>query len=91
MTKEVFVFSDNADALNRIRGDLAYEPESDVAIQLETIARHSEKLHRLGVSIELHLNPGHSGVPGNEAADKIAKKAMYELRMRTETSCLGRP
>ena len=32
MTKEVFVFSDNADVLNRTRGDLAYELESDVAI-----------------------------------------------------------
>lgn len=84
----VIVFSDDAHSLNRIRGDLIFEPESDVASQLETIARHSETLLMLGVYTELHLNSGYSGGPGNAVTDRMAKMAMYDLHMRMKTSWL---
>ncbi|KAJ6185397.1 hypothetical protein N7519_006698 [Penicillium mononematosum] len=86
MSKEVFVFTDDVEALKRIRGDLAYDPTNDVANLLERISQHSKALHRLGVHVELHLSPGHSGVPGNEAADTLAKKTMYELFAATNSS-----
>ncbi|CAG8079846.1 unnamed protein product [Penicillium nalgiovense] len=86
MSKEVFVFTDDVEALKRIRGDLAYDPTNDVADLLERISQHSKALHRLGVHVELHLSPGHYGVPGNEAADTLAKKTMYELFVATNSS-----
>ena len=33
--------------------------------------------------VELHLSPGHRRVPGNEAADAMAKKAQNELFVGT--------
>ncbi|KAK4868666.1 hypothetical protein LT330_006868 [Penicillium expansum] len=86
MTKEVLVFSDDAEALKRIRGEGPYNPEDEVGSQMEAISRHSKTLHSMGVHIELHLSPGHSGVPGNVAADAMAKRNMYELYVQTKTS-----
>lgn len=79
MAKEVFVFTDDINALRRIDGDLSYYPNGHMARQLEVIAQHSNTLNQLGVHVELHLSPGHSKVPGNEAADAMAKKAQSEL------------
>ncbi|KAJ5941617.1 hypothetical protein N7516_001785 [Penicillium verrucosum] len=86
MTKEVFVFTDDINALRRIGGSVAYDPKGDMASHLEAIARHSGTLSKLGVHVELHLSPGHSNVPGNEAADKMAKKAQNELFVQTAIS-----
>ncbi|KGO63542.1 hypothetical protein PITC_049240 [Penicillium italicum] len=86
MTKEVFLFSDDVGALDRIRGKSAYDPKGEVGSQMGAISRHSKTLHSLGVHVELHLSPGHSGVPGNEAADTLAKKAMRELLVKAKTS-----
>ncbi|KAJ5512141.1 hypothetical protein N7463_001693 [Penicillium fimorum] len=86
MTKEVFIFTDDMLALKRICGRLAYQPEEDIAHQLKAISEHSLTLHGLGVHVELHLSPGHSGVPGNEAADRMARKAQESLVRQTVTS-----
>lgn len=86
MAKEVFVFTDDIHAIRRIDGGLRYYPNDDMASHVEVIARHSSTLHRLGVHVELHLSPGHSKVPGNEAADAMAKKAQNELFVRTTIS-----
>lgn len=86
MSKEVFLFSDDEYALSRIGGDLAYATKGDIASQLAAISRQSKTLRGLGVHIELHLSPGHLNVPGNHAADAMAKKAMYGLYAQTKTS-----
>lgn len=86
MTKEVFVFTDDINALRRIGGRLSYNPNGDMASHLEVIARHSRTLNRLGVHVELHLSPGHSKVPGNMAADAMARKAQNELFVQTAIS-----
>ncbi|KAJ5197541.1 hypothetical protein N7449_008020 [Penicillium cf. viridicatum] len=86
MTKEVFVFTDDINALRRIGGRLSYDPNGDMASHLEAIARHSKTLNRLGVHVELHLTPGNSKVPGNMAADAMARKAQNELFVQTAIS-----
>lgn len=73
MGTEVFIFTDDCNALRRIDGDLAYPPDGDMAPQLEAISRHSKTLHGLGVHVELHLSPGHCKLPGNVAVDRMAK------------------
>ncbi|KAJ5507177.1 hypothetical protein N7527_009320 [Penicillium freii] len=83
MAKEVFVFTDDIHAIRRIGGGLRYYPNDDIASHVEVIARHSNTLHQLGVHVELHLSPGHRRVPGNEAADAMAKKAQNELFVGT--------
>ena len=83
LTKEVLIFTDDWNALRRIDGTLAYDPEGDMARQVEAISTHSKTLSELGVHVELHLSPGHSAVPGNNAADRVAKRkvgiAMAEM------------
>ncbi|KAJ5837042.1 hypothetical protein N7447_003068 [Penicillium robsamsonii] len=86
MTKEVFVFTDDEFALRRISGKMGYFPQGDIAHQLKSISEHSRILHGLGVHVELHLSPGHSGVPGNEAADQMARRTQQELMHQTATS-----
>lgn len=76
MNKEVFIFTDDVYALKRIDGTLSYPPNGDMSSQLAAISRHSKTLGDLGVHVELHLSPGHSGIPGNEAADQMAKSAL---------------
>lgn len=75
MDKEVFIFTDDVYALQRIDGTLSYPPNGDISRQLAAISRHSKTLGELGVHVELHLSPSHSGIPGNEAADQMAQSA----------------
>lgn len=57
-----------------------------MASHLEVIAWHSNTLDQLGVHAELHLSPGHSRVPGNVAADAVAREAQNELFVHTAIS-----
>lgn len=41
----------------------------------ERVVRLSGSLMSLGVAVELHWVPGHSGVPGNHVADRVAYRA----------------
>ncbi|KAL5393283.1 hypothetical protein DPSP01_000108 [Paraphaeosphaeria sporulosa] len=43
------------------------------------IIRKACMLTKLGLKLSLHWCPGHSGVPGNELADKIAVMARYHI------------
>ncbi|KAJ5365900.1 hypothetical protein N7517_008786 [Penicillium concentricum] len=85
MTKELFVFTDDLYALRRISGELTYPAKGDIATQLATISAHAKTLNGLGVHVELHLSPGHSAVPGNEAADAMAKQTQKKLLFATKT------
>ncbi|CAI7606593.1 unnamed protein product [Penicillium palitans] len=71
---ELFAISYDCNALRRIDGLLAYDPNGDMGRQVEAISTHSKTLSDLGVHVELHLSPGHSAVPGNIAADRVAKR-----------------
>ncbi|KAJ9481518.1 hypothetical protein VN97_g11955 [Penicillium thymicola] len=43
-TEDVFVFTDDTNALRRVGGCLPYDPDGDMASHLEAISRHSETL-----------------------------------------------
>lgn len=94
MDKELYVFTDNAQVLQILRGD---EPEGseDKEVRVTEIAgvlidlvskiyRLSQILHARGVHLELHLSPGHRGIPGNEVADRQAK--FYRMMLEEETT-----
>lgn len=83
MTKELFVFTDDINALRRIDGDLPYPPNGQMASQVASISRYSRTLNTLGVHVELHLSPGHCRLPGNVAADEMAKRAQRQLVRET--------
>ncbi|KAJ9481516.1 hypothetical protein VN97_g11957 [Penicillium thymicola] len=80
MSKEVFIFTDDIFALKRIDGSVSYTPNGGIASQLAAISRHSKTLGELGVHVELHLSPGHTAIPGNVAADEVAKRAQSWVR-----------
>ncbi|KXG51384.1 uncharacterized protein PGRI_093960 [Penicillium griseofulvum] len=84
--KELFVFTDDAQALRRISGSLPYPAKGGIATQLAAISAHSKTLSLLGVHVELHLSPGHSGIPGNEAADAMARETQRQFLLASTTS-----
>ncbi|KAJ5165570.1 uncharacterized protein N7500_007400 [Penicillium coprophilum] len=83
MAKELFIFTDDCNALRRIDGDLAYPPIGDMADEIAAICAHTKALNTLGVHVELHLSPGHRRVPGNVAADAMAKRTQRQLFVQT--------
>ena len=72
------VYSDCAGALRRING------ESDGGKVVRKIIRQSIELQRLGVEVHLHWVPGHRNIPGNELADRVAKKACEPVESECE-------
>lgn len=47
------------------------------------IYQKAKKLVQKGHSISIRWVPGHSGIEGNERADKAAKEAAMRVRVRT--------
>lgn len=78
--------TDGAYALSRIDGKLGYPPEDELAAEIREIGQFSGTLHGLGVHVELHLSPGHAMIPGNVAADAMAKKTQRKLFLQATKS-----
>lgn len=68
----VMVFTDSDGALDRLRTETSLRSSSRTWDLVYGCIRHYEGLERLGVAVELHLVPGHRGVPGNIEADAAA-------------------
>lgn len=94
----VLIFSDSDGAVQRIQ---RYDTKTGVgafaSAQRETetprfkevldfVIVSSQALSRLGTRIKLYLVPGHSGVPGNVAADRLAYKTAKLLADRKEAA-----
>jgi ribonuclease HI len=83
---KVIIFSDSQSALNHI----PKPPPSGSKITMMkedrlawSIATESFRLNQLGISLELRWVPAHMDVPGNEEADKVAKRAaQYSTQTR---------
>ena len=70
----VAIYSDCQAALMWIGNGYSYDRKV-----VRKIAAQSIELQQLGVDVHLHWCPGHRGVPGNELADLVAKRAWRSL------------
>ncbi|OOQ89023.1 hypothetical protein PEBR_10304 [Penicillium brasilianum] len=77
VTHEVFVFTDSIGALNNVKYDAWGYHIPEKCRQAHTIIDYSMELRNLGARLELHLVPGHSGVPGNTEAHRAAYIAAH--------------
>ncbi|KAK7193552.1 hypothetical protein PSPO01_00225 [Paraphaeosphaeria sporulosa] len=69
--KAVAIYTDSTSAIR-----VARNPNHPLGLH---IIRKACMLTKLGLKLSLHWCPGHSGVPGNELADKIAVMARYHI------------
>ncbi|KAF3395798.1 hypothetical protein F1880_006601 [Penicillium rolfsii] len=75
ITHEVFVFTDSINALTRVENDAQGNHARKTSQQALSIIEYSIIPHDLGAKVELHLVPGHNGVPGNTRAHGAAYAA----------------
>jgi ribonuclease HI len=66
------VFTDSQHALQAIQASNNARTGREL---LQKISRHIVSLCRAGIDIQFRWSPGHSGVTGNEQADKAARDA----------------
>jgi ribonuclease HI len=69
--KAIWIFTDNQAAVNRV-ASLHAGPRQDIAIAISDVAK---QLYRRRCTLIIEWVPGHTDVPGNEEADRLAKKA----------------
>lgn len=73
MQKELFVFSDQKEALERLAGERLIPSTGYIAEQVADVCHLSNVLATKGIHVELHYSPGHSGIAGNIAAHHKAR------------------
>jgi ribonuclease HI len=81
--RAVTVFSDAQAALTRLHSDTP-GPRQDLACDIHEKIAHIRCEH---TEVELHWVPSHVGMPGNEAVDAAAKKAMLHCCNAPPTMC----
>lgn len=77
--KELILFTDDVYALQRLNGTTRYEVRGAFASLVNTICDLSQLVAMQDIHLELHWSPGHSKIPGNEAAHDMARKAQEDL------------
>ncbi|KAL6714751.1 hypothetical protein ACLMJK_008176 [Lecanora helva] len=70
LCSSVSIYSDSQYVLQRTR-----DASSPKSLAIQTVIDVSIKLEGIGVNVELHWCPGHSGVPSNVLADLVVKRA----------------
>jgi len=76
------IFSDNQVGLYRLKTPSDNPGQNH---QIDSIAL-TKQLQAKGAKIDIYWSPGHFDIPGNELADKLAKKATYINPISEETS-----
>jgi ribonuclease HI len=75
---EVKIFTDCQGSLIKIRNLYSRCPPEQQLRQDMAMSKFittSQRLSQLGVRVGFHWVPGHAGVPGNEKADQVARRA----------------
>ena len=72
--RHIWIFTDNQAAIQRLN-TLKPGPGQSTSLALSSI---SNNLHAFETTITVQWVPGHTDVPGNELADKLAKKSTLE-------------
>lgn len=80
------IYSDCQNALRRIGNSISGE-----AIIAQIIRNQAKELQELGDKAELHWCPGHSKVPGNELAYRLAKEATFHPQCKSRQPQLRCP
>ncbi|KAJ6185398.1 hypothetical protein N7519_006699 [Penicillium mononematosum] len=86
--REVIVFTDGWYALQRLAGTLSNKVGGAHASLVKTICDLSQLIVQRDLHLELHLSPGYGGIPANETAYDMSKRAEAELGLDESTTVL---
>lgn len=77
--QQVHVFTDSRGALQLLETGCSCGNASIIWCQVCACIKHYEELVRLGASVNLYLIPGHSEIPGNVEADRVAYQTARQM------------